>query len=811
MYRRFKIRLNEDGKWELVEGDKELFARLFPKFTSSIKNGAPTIDGVYDFSTVYIDASIVAKNVATLNPAGHEQGVDFVITDDVLIGRKVGDGEHPGHYPTFEEIYQRVRSDYSGIRSIELDEMNKYSASIRGHRSAFPSLKWVHIKGFSDKRYFDTTLLDFIDGIEFRISNGTILLTGSKRGDKIYKILHIYGVLDDEDIRIVGDILNWSTIDEIQIISDYDITILYQLAFNYAGAFASSKIVGKNVYVHEDKYVKDGSSLMVNTEMLMGDTVGIASVIQSIGEMASYNFTLNEVYGNALYDRMYSAPAYAYFMSSGKLKIDAHPTQKYGHTHIDAYIKADENEFVWIVPEHEGDEYIFPPLMRLTISDKDGNETTISAVEVKEFNGAVVRYVSYTPPQLQRIEVRGIYESYYGLASLTNNVTVCLPDVGNTLQMEYDNLASLYMNPCDVFTLKLRYGRDDFIFQKNGNSFVWPNTVCVGDLDVCELLKIVDTIDIGDDDWNVRYNKLTKHLEVNVDGYLDYDVPCIVEPSNEISNKYGVNKLNMNIAANALYNDGVDAYILSSVVNMAKRNEGLDVIFDAYTRDREDLFVKCYCEFKQEKGNKFVVNGYDFDTDLDAFIQDHRLIRVSKFFYVVRNERTLEGWPKLHECPQVTTFAKLVENEKRIYEKLAELGEYTVQDILQEGTVDIHQVTADVGDNSGRVYVVGYRIGSGGKPVMRLQFDENLNMEMGVLDAMQKVGSILDKDGNVVGQKEDAKQEPPKDIKVEYTISKNNDGSITVAYKAIDADGKDVTDRFNTVTFGDYFLHKELL
>ena len=55
--------------------------------------------------------------------------------------------------------------------------------------------------------------------------------------------------------------------------------------------------------------------------------------------------------------------------------------------------------------------------------------------------------------------------------------------------------------------------------------------------------------------------------------------------------------------------------------------------------------------------------------------------------------------------------------------------------------------------------------------------------------------------------------EPPKDIdgmKVIYTPTANPDGSVTVSYQALDTDGNDITDQFNTLTLGETFLHKEI-
>jgi hypothetical protein len=45
---------------------------------------------------------------------------------------------------------------------------------------------------------------------------------------------------------------------------------------------------------------------------------------------------------------------------------------------------------------------------------------------------------------------------------------------------------------------------------------------------------------------------------------------------------------------------------------------------------------------------------------------------------------------------------------------------------------------------------------------------------------------------------------------VHYTFVDNNDGSVTVSYTAFDKDGNDITDQFNTLSIGDYFLHKEV-
>ncbi|ADV46419.1 hypothetical protein [Nitratifractor salsuginis] len=46
-------------------------------------------------------------------------------------------------------------------------------------------------------------------------------------------------------------------------------------------------------------------------------------------------------------------------------------------------------------------------------------------------------------------------------------------------------------------------------------------------------------------------------------------------------------------------------------------------------------------------------------------------------------------------------------------------------------------------------------------------------------------------------------------IRVEYTPTKKDDGTIVVSYAAYDEDDNDITDQFSTITIGDGFLHKE--
>ena len=49
-----------------------------------------------------------------------------------------------------------------------------------------------------------------------------------------------------------------------------------------------------------------------------------------------------------------------------------------------------------------------------------------------------------------------------------------------------------------------------------------------------------------------------------------------------------------------------------------------------------------------------------------------------------------------------------------------------------------------------------------------------------------------------------------RDMYVIYTPTANADGSVTVSYQALDKDGNDITDQFNTITLGDTYTHKDL-
>ena len=49
----------------------------------------------------------------------------------------------------------------------------------------------------------------------------------------------------------------------------------------------------------------------------------------------------------------------------------------------------------------------------------------------------------------------------------------------------------------------------------------------------------------------------------------------------------------------------------------------------------------------------------------------------------------------------------------------------------------------------------------------------------------------------------------PTEMQVIYKPTLNADGSITVDYQALDKDGTDITNQFNTFTFGETFLHKD--
>jgi len=45
---------------------------------------------------------------------------------------------------------------------------------------------------------------------------------------------------------------------------------------------------------------------------------------------------------------------------------------------------------------------------------------------------------------------------------------------------------------------------------------------------------------------------------------------------------------------------------------------------------------------------------------------------------------------------------------------------------------------------------------------------------------------------------------------VQYTITDNGDGSVTINYVAYDKDGNDITNQFKTLSIGDYFLHEDM-
>ena len=64
----------------------------------------------------------------------------------------------------------------------------------------------------------------------------------------------------------------------------------------------------------------------------------------------------------------------------------------------------------------------------------------------------------------------------------------------------------------------------------------------------------------------------------------------------------------------------------------------------------------------------------------------------------------------------------------------------------------------------------------------------------GTIEVIEQSYSGVSRDGNYV----------------HYTFTDNGDGSVTVNYTAYDKDGNDITDQFNTLSIGDYFLHKEV-
>ena len=799
----FTLVVDEDGKWKLVRGDNVRLEEVFPMLSSCRIDGKYSVDGLYCCRETAVKASVISKNVYTKEPAVHYQGLSFFIDEDTLYGRRPSAHAHTGHYPTFEQIYDQACKDFSDITKIELDDIDKHIIGIFDKRDAFTAIESLSIYSVQNKDYLlDGKVASFLDGIEsFYIFLHNWSIT-KKTGET--KLI-VTDVLRYEDLVFMRHITSKYHIDTLEIHSYYAVTILQQLATAFYGIFADSKILVSNG--------KDPSFEVKDNEMSFlvshngGDVVSLASCICNIGKLRGFNFVLNKVATESIVLDFARIVAYAYVMSSGNLRVDV-DFGKYMPMLMAGYIKADKLR----ISSSYSDSFFLPPT--IVIEYHDDNRDSYNFVEIKERDGSIAGYIRYDFPYVKDVDGLGAYADYLHMSKYADSLTIktCSERIGTYIE----NQAILGKYPKANFKQLMVDASGEVSgisgYELKGDKLtvdtIWPDEYLRLDM----LLPIVNEVDIN---GNIKYSAQSDTLEISMctDFYDEEDTLKTIIAGKPFK-KLIINTCGGIYTIFINYLDRVEELILLA----AQLNPGIAIEYSGTIPKSMEFGIALSRKLTQYGVKVFLVNGFNLmnNDDLVKYLIEY-YPKSGYFFNSIRNDTILELHEKDEGYTSIEPVQKMKENQRTIYRLFAEKKEYNVLSVKQQKVVQVLKLMEKRVTGSGLTYVLLKYIIEYGQVnpdkyehwlAGTLTFDEALNLSIDL--TLHAIGTIFDKDKKVIGLDDSVADKPPKDIKVEYDISKKDDGSYEVKYIAKDADGKDATDRFHTMTIGNTFLHKEL-